>query len=501
MYFPARLVEHIRNRIPEFSELPLEHQHRIAMMLWNWSSGSRRHCQYNDFMPFTKDQSRKLWGSDASMRRVLGHRYFVVVPGDNLVGWASGFKPAPALKQALDDCLDDRNPDDLHRPDGRVLRSPPRAIRSRDANNNNAKWAGATCANLVRVNRSELERMANCASEEKHRRAARHLLKLSYNHVADGFVPVSYEQKSSGRLYMIIGGVQTIHRDARNAALVGYWDYDIENCHFSILRQMAAAVGVPSPTIDTYLANKRAIRAGLMAITNAPKDDVKEALIALLYGARLSHSTKTALGKLFKPSALGSFLADPFVKALAAEIRAVRKAVLATQSVRRGKVINAMGLEIDPAEADEGQVLCHLLQGIEAKALRAVLRQYGRHVLLAMHDGWVSCIELDSREIESLISKVTGYRLELDAKRIAAPEIEYGNETVQFETPGEHKFFNTNQQLTGIDAGLDATSSVRAPSHRSGLHLSVRPQWNCPPGVTGTRPSRSQRSKDRAGQN
>ena len=383
----------------------------------------RRHHRYSESAPFTKQVVRELWGSDATMRRVCGYRYFSVLAGDNILGYANAFRPAPDLEQALQDCLDDHLPDDLveHR-DARALRSLPQAIRSRAAadnkvGGNNSKWNGTRCANKVAINRPALESFAADAVDFE-RRSALQLLKLSRNTVCDGSIPVQYEQKSTGRLFMVGGSLQTVPREVRNAALAGYWDYDIENCHYAIVRQMAAAAGHDCPVITEYLQRKRQIRESLAAWTRAPGASIKSALISLLYGARLNPSEKTALGQELGPDAAVAFINAPFVKALAAEIAVVRRAILLRQERRRGRYTSLIGLEINPAKNNAAEVLCHLVQGIEAAALRAIVRRYGERIVLAMHDGWVSDMELDVAEMERLILDETGYELKVEASRL-----------------------------------------------------------------------------------
>ncbi|MDN3919113.1 hypothetical protein [Roseateles violae] len=489
MLIPSRLFHHIGNHVPEYRIQKPEHQRLIATMLWHWVCQPRRHLEYVDWVPFSKQHIRDLWGSDTTMRRVCGYLYFVVLPGDNIVGRSSAFYPTSALKQALQDCLNDLKPDDLVRADGRVLRSLPRAIRSRSADGNNAKWRGAKCASAVKIDRPALVTLAVSTGNHIHRRAALQLLKLSYNTVCDGSVPVSYEQQSTGRIF---SGLQTMPREVRNTALAGCWDYDIENCHYAIVKQMAAAAGRDCPIIDTYLKRKQAIRALLENATGASTIDVKAGLIALLYGARLTSSKKAALGDLLGREAAAIFIADPFVKALAADIVTARKAILAAQARRRGRFTNAMELEIDPAAADEAQVLCHLLQGVEATALRAVLRKYGDRVVLAMHDGWVSDAELDVDEIERLIKDATGYDLKIEARQIVPPPVDIAGAGMQNDETPDNEFLFENQWLADAELENRASSSVQRPaSMPSGLRLSPRPQWNCPPGWSGARRRRA----------
>ena len=65
--------------------------------------------------------------------------------------------------------------------------------------------------------------------------------------------------------------------------------------------------------------------------------------------------------------------------------------------------------------------LAHLLQGIEAKALRAVIQAMPHDVLLLMHDGFVTSKRVNTRELEKVVREETGYRLTLSGERISLP--------------------------------------------------------------------------------
>ena len=84
----------------------------------------------------------------------------------------------------------------------------------------------------------------------------------------------------------------------------------------------------------------------------------------------------------------------------------------------RTKLINPFGKGIELTEPPERQ-LAHVVSGIEAWALDAVLKAHGEHIRLAMHDGWVSAVQLNTSELEAIIARETGFAVQVEETRIA----------------------------------------------------------------------------------
>jgi hypothetical protein len=72
-----------------------------------------------------------------------------------------------------------------------------------------------------------------------------------------GYVLHRYCEIESGRVYAVTKpNLQNCYRVLREVAMAGLYDIDIENCHYSILAQMAASHGYQCTEINDYLANK-----------------------------------------------------------------------------------------------------------------------------------------------------------------------------------------------------------------------------------------------------
>ena len=108
------------------------------------------------------------------------------------------------------------------------------------------------------------------------------LLRLANNAQCPGHIPLQYEQKSTGRVVEVLSLLQNTPRGVLRAALTGYFDYDISNCHFAIFSQLAKRYGKETPVVDYYLSNKAEVRSQLTESCSTDTRNVKWALLALL---------------------------------------------------------------------------------------------------------------------------------------------------------------------------------------------------------------------------
>ncbi len=250
---------------------------------------------------------------------------------------------------------------------------------------------------------------------------ARHILGLTRNTLAPGALIHRYEQSDSGRLYALDTNFQNCRRVIRQAAMCGLYDYDIENCHFDILAQMAQQFGYTCHAIENYTAKKKKVRQDLAnALGLDSVKPVKNALVALVYGARRSlrvdenDQPKDAIANLLGGIELArAFFNHPTVEALRTDIQQARAAILKGWEVSRQTIKNAMELTIDIRESSVEQQLAHLLQGVEAKALEAMHKVAPAEIVLLQHDGFTSTKRLDTDQLEAAILAATGYRLQV----------------------------------------------------------------------------------------
>jgi hypothetical protein len=305
--------------------------------------------------------------------------------------------------------------------------------------------------------------------------------------------------------------------------MAGCWDYDISTCHWTILAQLAKRYKIPCPLVDAYVADKTALRQRVSTGARITPDEAKKSLTALLFGAKVQTTEKSMwvapqahVRALGIKAALRLARQQDFLD-MAAEVKRVGQEILATYPRSKGRLINAMGVLYEPPPTPKrpssSKQLAHLLQGAEAAALRAVVRRYGRGILLCMHDGWVARERLDVAEVCDLIRQETGFQLEVEEDqlvvqardRIKAKLREYeafSEGELDFEDPfavarGESlSSASPSVPLRGgfwPPAGVDHTF---LPSEEAGLwsahpapwvpvrarlaYVSPRPHWNLP---------------------
>lgn len=230
-----------------------------------------------------------------------------------------------------------------------------------------------------------------------------------------------YMEYQSGRIYGASPvNLQNAIREIRIAALNGAYDYDLENAHFSILSQMSERLGLKLPAIAFYVENKKQVREDLVKILSVPESVVKQAIVALAYGARLSCNKREAIYKKFFKNLEKVLLFNnhEIVRDICEDIKKASSVVLKNAHRSRGRVMNAMGKGI-AQDQEKARIMAHLLQGVEAQALNAMIERYGSEIVLLQHDGWTSKTRLDVDEIERLVQERTGFSLKVSEELLS----------------------------------------------------------------------------------
>jgi hypothetical protein len=318
--------------------------------------------------------------------------------------------------------------------------APDNALVSKRKNENGVEttrksWLNKSVLSAVPVNQYELQKLADHIQSEliayangertamqvdpvhaTHVRTdIRSILHHSNNNVAPGCVIHKYDESLSGRMYAKDVNLQTIQRQVRYASLHGLWDYDIENCHYSILQQMATQVGYKCQAINHYLNNKSQVRCEVAKWLGVTEAQVKKVLLSMVYGATMSRDAGDAI-----PSALGkvdnalAFYKHSFIRDLFKDIRSSTKAILAQTKTPRDKISNFRKLPVSVVGKKPRQLLAHLLQGVEAAALEAAHDVSPGEIVLLQHDGFTATSpNLSIEKIEASIFKATGYHLKV----------------------------------------------------------------------------------------
>jgi hypothetical protein len=392
------------------------------------------------------------------------------------------------MQRALDDYLafgDSATPVDLK---ARTAFGRGNAISSLDwAGNPIKRWKGIAIQRTVPVNQANLSKLAGflehlddhlklghslpkdfwCAeSQVKHvlRQAQRLCLEAR-----GGAIGLRYFMAQSGRLYASGLNLQNCKREIRFAALGGHSDYDLKACHFAILAQLATRYGHPSNRIFEYVENRREIRIQIARNTGLTVPEVKQALAAVAYGAKLSKRARDAI-----PSALGfdravRLYGDQTFRALVDDLRAAVQVVVKSHPLKQGRFVNAAGRLIDVREATS-QSAAHLLQGIEAVALESAVRTCASNVLLLQHDGFTADRRLDVERLNRAVFDATGLILEFEEDQIRTPSIDLTNlSTLNRPKPTPYRGFE--DFLASFSGTTASALACLPPPHPEPWHI------------------------------
>ena len=229
-----------------------------------------------------------------------------------------------------------------------------------------------------------------------------------------GLMPQHYKTSAAGRFYATGLNLQNCSRLTRTAALHGYYSYDIESCHHTIVMSMSEDYGIPCEHLQYYVQNKTAFRAELADALGGRQwiPVVKEILIAIIYGAKKNEHFGVIQERL-KADKFKVITEHPRFNGLYEELQDIFKVMIekATRDPETNLVKNALGRTDREAKKDSQQV-AHLLQGIESQALQAVLSVH-QSTVVPLHDGWVCTTSESIPEAERAILKATGIPLEV----------------------------------------------------------------------------------------
>jgi hypothetical protein len=326
---------------------------------------------------------------------------------------------------------------------GQELTAPLAAIDSLNMQGRHAKATGKTLVdNFVRVPVATMRKIDSALSRLEGRQldlfAGDDAEKISKMRVSigqvmdsamvhDGFVglPHRYVESDAGRLYGQGMHLQNTRRAIKSMVLDGCWEYDIENCHYSILYQLAAKHGLSLPAVGHYLCWKKEVREQIMLDIGISKDEAKTCLIALIYGARNGNREwdgdyKDAIPKAIGIDAAKRLYAHPLWAGLKKDVSKARSLLISAWPRSRGKLENMMGLFINETQS-KPKILAHLLQGVESKMLEVLRTLYPNRITLLQHDGFASHDRLNIKTMEDAVADQTGFVMAIEEQRLCIP--------------------------------------------------------------------------------
>ena len=261
------------------------------------------------------------------------------------------------------------------------------------------------------------------------------ILKLSLlyhmlnNTIKPGYMPQHYYESISGRLVGSGFHLISLPNDIRKLFFEGQnlYDYDISNCHYSILSNLCRKNNIKCPNIDYYINNKNKIRHELSEEFNIPVGKVKKALISIIYGSKLlPHKDSDLLKALkWKSDELKRFRNDNIISGLKNDVRKARKILISkidyTRPNRFGSGFKNVfdKYRINNTENDINKEISskfyHILAGYEALIINEIY-DYLKNTLnidnpmtAIIYDGWIG----EDVDIDSVCAHIKA-KLDLD---------------------------------------------------------------------------------------
>ena len=440
----AALGESLPDNIPGFAYLPKEHQAQLCYLIWRYGMPRARHERigWGEYMTIHYQTLRKHFGKNGF--QIINEKlnlFHVTTNWHSKDKQTKGYKPTDKVlaikQQCMDECARLKN---LKMIDsvGKEIKTLPKAIPYRDSKNQPAKvWNDVLIPNVVSINHNGLSAYQcqlelNLAKEKdpekmaKYQRdkdAAQYLDLLARTALAGfGKIHQSYQESPSGRLYGQDISLQYAPRRIRQAALAGCYMYDIENCHFALLNQQASRLGCNLTAIEHYLNNKPEVRKRIAFDIGLTIDEVKKCLIAIMYGARPTTYPETnALPDTVGVQKAKALLLHPLFDSIYQDVRKARNVILDNTEVTRNRITNLADKKMHTQGKTKEKLLAHMLQGIEALALKTIVTTNPGRIIVLLHDGVVSNQRLEPAAIKNAIKQVTGYDLNISGGLIEQP--------------------------------------------------------------------------------
>lgn len=489
-FTPRLLVKQLAEDVLGFKRETPQVQAALASMVWMGATKMRQHTVHEGFMSFHHKELAQQFGGQ--FKAINARLKFLDVKdtwrfdkeAKATDTFTKGYRFSPVVEESRKRFLAKKvaQKSGLIDAIGTGVRTPPKPVASTDAAGvPTTRWRvanGGDSLSLVPVNIEALRFLQRdlakkIATWESTGQAPRDLLmeypgldylvglhedtakiiRMAYTDVAGlGNVMHRYVESDSGRLYATGGAsLQNAPALIRKSALSGRWDYDVENCHFAIAAQMARQAGFPCVAIENYMAHKKDVRAEIAKTIGISTTQTKTCLLAVMYGARTTTWHENAIPQAIGTDAARRLADFPLFANIATDVKLARAAILKMRKPnRQGGLANDFGKSIKADEHSPEQRLAHLIQGVEAKTLRACIELHPGEIVLVQHDGFTATKRLDLAALELAIQTATGYALRLEEK-LVQPDL-----AEQMDKGVEHEFSkvrNARKASNGAGSG------------------------------------------------
>lgn len=407
-------------RIPELSIREKKLQIRIVSTIFRYACGLGLKHKFDDSKYFLSSNYIKKHLGDTVFRTIndkyklfeFSEEYCFV---DNIGKTCTPTENARLLVDEYCKVAENATPCYLINSEGKRLHKSGKSIASKLTNSELTAKIKADINPLVKIDVIELKRLIDEITDKSYKSPRDYRILYSASCTFDQANNISfpnqlrlcYTQDKHGRLQGVGLHLQNCPKEVRSAALKGRYDYDIENCHFSLFQNFARIYGLKSDSIDYYILNKKEMRKEL-ALKFGPTGDldkdiatIKKCLLALVYGATLKVKDTNTITK-----ELGEFAEDFCehleVKGLYKEIQTIGQRIVEEKTTQKNYVKNDLGLSIWN-NGHMSKLIAHCMQGAEAKALKVAIEMYPEKIVLLIHDGFVTNEPIDIKALEQAV--------------------------------------------------------------------------------------------------
>jgi hypothetical protein len=457
---PEDLVMHLQKTIPGFRREADSCQYALARMVWMGRTKRRRHPKFEDAMSFGYEELEEWFGR--GQFKIINDRLGFFRASDNWLyklqgsyrtdeNFTKGYWFTDMVQASRDKYFNRpwRKETRLLFIEGQILKAQktlPAAFASTDTKGKASKaskaakgskelrhvpvdldtlgllrkWLmGIRCEWLAgRAPHDLVTQYPSLVVIERLFELTSQVIRMAKTDVAGhGYIAQQYTESPSGRWYANGVNLQNSLTLIKEAALAGLWEYDFSNCHFDIIKQMAAP-HYECKAIADYLADKKATRQAIADQADISVDQAKVCLLAIMYGARASTWHENAIPQEIGEAAAKRLYKVAFFKGIMRDVARARAVILKKwPRTANGSLTNAYGKAISGTDT-RAQQLAHLIQGTEAKALMVAIDMHPNDLVLLQHDGFVATRKLYAPAITKAVLQATGYLLVLEESQI-----------------------------------------------------------------------------------
>jgi hypothetical protein len=249
-----------------------------------------------------------------------------------------------------------------------------------------------------------------------------------------------YYETSTGRVYSTgHNSLQRMRKLIRNVILggVGYWDYDIQNCHYTLLNHLVEYYGLKScNSFDEYIKNKVKIRNNLSKDLGVELSVIKECIIAVMYGCSKVNRDGNKLTDLLGKQKQILLVENTFIKELFEDRNRVVKDIIdiTDKENKKYNFLKIYGktkryyqnirnkrlylIDKEGKKVKQNQILGHILQGMESKILDVCMGIELGKLRVLIHDGFVTEGRIDEKQYSNVVKNELGISVRFDKQKL-----------------------------------------------------------------------------------